>query len=133
MSAAAPLQIPSRLAWRLLFLVLPLLGAGYQIAAKSAAIGLPAGGFSLPWLAALAHSPWAWAMLTFEAASFVTWMSILARIKLSEAFPLSAVSYVLIIAAGWLIFHEPPRRLEAVGGGAILAGVWLIGSNRGAE
>jgi multidrug transporter EmrE-like cation transporter len=130
MSAVTQAQIPSRLAWRLLFLVLPLLGAGYQIAAKSAAIGLPEGGLSLHWLAALARNPWTWAMLAFEAASFVTWMSILARIKLSEAFPLSAVSYVLVVAAGWLIFHEPPRLLEAVGGATILAGVWLIGSRR---
>jgi len=115
---------PCRLQW----LALPLLGAGYQVAAKSASFGLPAGGLTLDWLAGLARNPWTWAMLALEIGSFFTWMSILARIKLAEAFPLSAVSYVLVIAAGWTLFHESPDLLEILGGLAILVGVWLIGA-----
>jgi len=38
-------------------------------------------------------------LLVFEVASFVAWMTVLAEMPLSAAFPLSAVSYVLIIAA----------------------------------
>jgi drug/metabolite transporter (DMT)-like permease len=52
---------------------------------------------------------------------------VLAEMPLSAAFPLSAVSYVLIIAASALVFHEPVGLLQVVGSLAILVGVWLIG------
>lgn len=129
---SAPVQTTSRqrIAWRLLWLVLPLLGAGYQTAAKSVATGQPGAGSALAWLAAMALQPWTWVMLALEIASFFIWLQVLAQIKLSEAFPLSAVSYVLVIAAGWGLFHEPISGVQVAGGLAILAGVWLIGSGR---
>jgi multidrug transporter EmrE-like cation transporter len=133
MSAVDQPSNPRLLAWRLLWLVLPLFGAGYQIAAKSAALDLPAGGLSLAWVMALARNSWTWTMLACEVGSFVTWMTILSRTKLAEAFPLSAVSYVLVIASGWTLFNEPVTALEAVGGGLILAGVWMIASGAKAQ
>jgi multidrug transporter EmrE-like cation transporter len=57
-------------------------------------------------------------------------MIVLAEMPLSAAFPLSAISYVLIIAAGVLVFHEHLNALQILGGGAILAGVWMIGRSQ---
>ncbi len=70
---------------------------------------------------------WAQAMLALEIASFAAWMTALSEMKLSAAFPMSAVSYVLIIVAGWTLFHEPANAAQVVGGGVILFGIWLIG------
>jgi drug/metabolite transporter (DMT)-like permease len=47
--------------------------------------------------------------------------------KLSAAFPMSAVSYVMIIVAGWTVFGEPASLLQVAGGAIILAGIWMIG------
>ena len=66
-------------------------------------------------------------LLVCEVASFVAWMTVLSEMPLSAAFPLSAVSYVLIIAASAVVFHEPVGLLQVLGSLAILTGVWLIG------
>lgn len=113
-------------AMRLIWFVLPALAVGYQYAAKSVALAAPPK-LSAGWLAAVAISPWTWVMLALELASFIAWMRVLAVLKLSEAFPLSAVSYVLVIAMAWLQFGEAPSPGQVVGGAAIMAGIWLIG------
>lgn len=117
--------------WALLG-ALPLLQLAYQIAAKQAANVLARVPFGSGWFLALVHTPWAQGLLALEVAGFAAWMVVLAEIKLSAAFPLSAASYVLIVAAGWLLFREPLTLAQVVGGMAILAGAWLIASDGGA-
>jgi multidrug transporter EmrE-like cation transporter len=106
---------------------LPILSVGYQITAKQAARALAHIPFGWDWLAHLVQLHWAQAMLALEIASFAAWMTALSEMKLSAAFPMSAVSYVLIIVAGWTLFHEPATAAQVVGGVVILAGIWLIG------
>jgi multidrug transporter EmrE-like cation transporter len=110
-----------------LFAILPTLTLGYQIAAKTAAGHLATAHFDLAWLIAAARMPVVQLLIGLEIASFVAWMTVLSEMPLSAAFPLSAVSYVLIIAASAFVFHEPIGPLQVVGSAAILAGVWLIG------
>jgi drug/metabolite transporter (DMT)-like permease len=110
-----------------LFAVLPLLTLGYQIAAKASATDMSGVDFDLAWLLAAIRLPSVQLLLVFEVAAFVAWMIVLAEMPLSAAFPLSAVSYVLIIGASALVFHEPIGPLQVVGSLAILAGVWMIG------
>jgi drug/metabolite transporter (DMT)-like permease len=110
-----------------LFAILPLLTLGYQIAAKASAARLAQMRFDVDWLLAAARLSSVQILLVCEVASFVAWMTVLAEMPLSAAFPLSAVSYVLIIAASALVFHEPVGLLQVVGSLAILVGVWLIG------
>jgi multidrug transporter EmrE-like cation transporter len=107
--------------------LLPVLGLGYQVAAKETAQALSHTLFSFEWFAELLRQPWAAALLAFEIASFAAWMTVLARMRLSAAFPLTALGYVLIIGVSWAVFHEPASVAQVVGGGVILAGVWLIG------
>jgi multidrug transporter EmrE-like cation transporter len=110
-----------------LFAILPLLTLGYQIAAKTAAGALASAHFDLAWLASAARMPVVQLLIGLEIASFIAWMTVLAEMPLSAAFPLSAVSYVLIILASAVVFHEPVGPLQLVGSAAILIGVWLIG------
>jgi drug/metabolite transporter (DMT)-like permease len=126
MTAIAPAP-RRRLAPMVLFAILPLLTLGYQIAAKASAARLAQMRFDVDWLLAAARMSSVQILLVCEVASFVAWMTVLAEMPLSAAFPLSAVSYVLIIAASALVFHEPVGLLQVVGSLAILAGVWLIG------
>ena len=107
--------------------LLPILGVGYQVAAKETALALIHTKLSVEWFADLLHQPWAAALVILEIASFVAWMTVLARMRLSAAFPLTALGYVLIVGVSWTVFHEPATVPQLVGGGVILVGVWLIG------
>lgn len=107
--------------------LLPVLGLGFQVAAKETAQTLKHTPFGLAWLLQLFHQPWAAALLVLEIASFAAWMTVLARMRLSATFPLTALGYVLIVGVSWTVFHEPANALQVVGGAIILAGVWLIG------
>ena len=59
-------------------------------------------------------------------------MVVLAEFQLSEAFTISAVGYVLVIAVSWTVFGEPAGPSQIIGASAILVGVWLIGRGEGA-
>lgn len=116
-----------------LWCALPLLGLGYQIAAKETASALAHVPFGPAWLTQAAGLAWGRALLALEIASFAAWMVVLSEMKLSAAFPLSAVSYVLVILASWTLFDEPASILQIIGGAAILSGVWLIGGEEHAS
>ena len=104
-----------RLAPAVLFAVLPMLTLGYQIAAKASAERLADARFDLAWLAAAAQTPTVWALLLLEIAAFAAWMTVLSEMSLSAAFPLSAVNYVLVIAASAVVFHEPVGFVQLAG------------------
>jgi multidrug transporter EmrE-like cation transporter len=106
--------------------LLPVLGLGYQVAAKETAMALAHTDFGLEWFVDLIRQPWAAVLIALEIASFAAWMTVLARMRLSAAFPLTALGYVLIIGVSWVAFHEPASAPQVVGGGVILTGVWLI-------
>jgi multidrug transporter EmrE-like cation transporter len=131
MSVIATGQGARRARWArlVLWLVLPFLQLGYHMLAKFTAAameGVPSG---LPWLIAFVTKPVGVALIVAEIASFVAWMIILSEIKLSEAFPASALSYILVILTGWFIFQEPVDMGQLVGAGLILFGVWLLGGS----
>ena len=111
----------------LLWAALPLLGPGYQIAAKNTALILTGHRFDLDLLITALHTPWALAILVFDIAGFLAWMVVLSAYKLSEAFPLSALSYPMVILVSWVLFHEPGSPIQVLGGTIIMTGVWLIG------
>lgn len=122
-----------RWARRLLFLALPLLGLAYQLTAKETANAMGATPFGARWILTALTLPWTRAMIALEIVGFGVWMVVLSEVKLSEAFPLSALSYVLVVVASWTLFHEPGSVLQVLGGAAILAGVWLVGRSPEAD
>jgi len=113
------------------FASVPVLGVGYQFCAEQLAQASASRPFGLGWISAVVFQPWMVALVALEAASFVAWMIVLARVSVSEAFPLTAVSYALVTALGWFGFHEPVRPLQIVGATAIAAGIYLL--KRGGE
>lgn len=123
----------SRWARRLLFVALPLLGLAYQLTAKETAMAMSGTPFGSQWILTALTLHWTQAMIGLEIVSFAVWMVVLSEVKLSEAFPLSALSYVLVVLTSWTLFHEHGGVLQVLGGAAILAGVWLVGRGTGTE
>ena len=115
---------------RLSWLAVPVLNTLFQFFVKHGAEQLSdptvAG-----WLWQALASHWILAAIAVEIVCFFIWMNVLAELDLSRAFPLSGVSYVLIIATGWFVFGEPVVALQVIGSGLILTGVWLIAGASG--
>ena len=129
-AAVAPKGLPlPRAARPLLWLLMPLMGAVNQYLAERTAQALMGRAFGLCWLTAAIRSPWVQAWIGCEIVTFSAWMIVLSNLKLSAAFPMTALGYVLVIALAWTAFGEPITLAEAIGGAAILAGVWLLGES----
>ncbi len=67
-----------------------------------------------------------WGLVVIELGSFGLWMLILARLDLSRAFLLTAISYCLIMALGAGLFHEHIGWTGALGSVMILGGIVLV-------
>lgn len=116
---------PIRLTW----LAVPVLNTLFQIFTKLGAAQLGNTG-GVTWLENALTSHWILAAIAVEIICFFIWMTVLAELDLSKAFPLSGISYVLVIATGWFAFGEPIVGFQIIGSGLILAGVWLIAGAR---
>jgi undecaprenyl phosphate-alpha-L-ara4N flippase subunit ArnF len=97
-----------------------------------AAGGVP--GAAAAWLDPALRPALAWtaAGLAAYGASLLTWLAVLARFSLSRAYPVLAVSYVLVYFAAthWDRLHEAASPARTAGTLAILIGVALVSFGR---
>jgi drug/metabolite transporter (DMT)-like permease len=121
---------PKRSVSPLLWVALPFFVSVYQILSKVVADRVPVGGTPLHWLGHIMTQPLVILLVGSEIISFGLWMYALTRMQLSEAFPLSAISYVFVILTSWAIFHETGSVAQIMGTALILVGAWLIGRPR---
>jgi len=56
----------------------------------------------------------------------VFWLAALSRVDLSYAYPFASLSYVVVLAAGWLIFGENINPIRLVGTLVVALGVLII-------
>ncbi|MEF0940268.1 EamA family transporter [Rhizobium sp. BR 362] len=77
-------------------------------------------------LSALAR-PVTWLGIFFWAVELLAWTAVLEHVALSIAFPLMALSYVVIVFAGALIFKENINLRHAAGVFLVTAGVACVG------
>jgi multidrug transporter EmrE-like cation transporter len=117
----------------LVWFAIPVLNTLFQIFIKLAAEQMTGLGFDTAWLIHAATSPWMLAAIAAEAICFVFWLQALAQLDLSKAFPLTGISYVMILATSWLVFREDITTLQVIGSTLILIGVWLIGTASGEQ
>ncbi|MFK0332773.1 EamA family transporter [Rhizobium sp. NPDC090275] len=110
---------------RPIWLAVPLLNTAQQILLKQSAEDAGSMGGD-NWLLQILSSHWFLAAVAAEIACFAIWMKVLSELDLSKAFPLSALSYLFIMAVAWLVFGEAVPLLQLVGNGLILGGVWCI-------
>jgi drug/metabolite transporter (DMT)-like permease len=120
MTAATAGRLRLTLAWAGLLLI----DVAIQVAMKVAADHLDAIPFpSVAWLGAMVGEPLALAALAGYFATFVLWLVILQASPLSAAFPLTALTYVLVPLAAWAGLGEHLSGGQAAGIGLIILGV----------
>ena len=56
------------------------------------------------------------------------WLVILSRVKLSVAYPIISLGYVVSILFSWIIFKESVPRVRVLGAVIICIGVYLVAS-----
>jgi drug/metabolite transporter (DMT)-like permease len=56
----------------------------------------------------------------------VFWLSALSRVDLSYAYPFASLSYVIMLAASWLLFHENITVVRLLGTLIVALGVFVI-------
>jgi len=113
--------------WRqLLELVsFPVAIAAGQILFKRAAgqIGSATG---TGWVLDVMRLPTMWLALALYGAATLLWVRILTTVPLSRAYPFMALAFVLVPAAGYLLFNETVTSRYAIGTALIVVGVIVV-------
>lgn len=115
------------------WLAIPALNTLQQLFLKLGASDAVSPGVGNNWLGSLLASPWFAAAVLAEIVCFVLWMTVLAELDLSLAFPLSAASYVLVMLMAWGLFGEHLEGREIVGSVVLLGGIWCLATANAAD
>lgn len=120
--------------WKLapLLIAQPLCVAAYQYLAKALGEGIRHDGIAAI-AADLATSPLFWILIVVEILGLVLWLAILERLDLSRAFPLTAISYCLVLGISLFVFHEKIDVTTIAGSVLILAGIGLLATDKGPQ
>ena len=113
--------------WRQLLqlVAFPMAIAAGQILFKRAASQLgPATGAG--WVLEVAKLPTMWVAIALYGGATLLWVRILTTVPLSRAYPFLALAFVLVPAAGWLLFDEAITGRYAIGTLLIVAGVLVV-------
>lgn len=97
-----------------------------QILLKNAAAHLPAPSLSFDWFYATAVSPRIWAALACLGLTFGSWMMILRRAPLATTFPMTAATYIVVVAASQILYGETIAPVQYLGIALIVVGVALM-------
>ena len=117
---------PGRLRMAALWGALIACDTGAQLAFKSAALQSIAPEPTLRWVGMLAQSWQLGVALGCLALMFVLWMMILRRQKLSSAFPVTALTFVMVAAGSHWVYGETVAATAIAGIVLILAGVAML-------
>ena len=71
-------------------------------------------------------NPWFYAAVSFFAIATFSWVKILTQMKISVAYPILSISYILTAIGAYYIFQERLSLLNMVGIFLIMVGVSLI-------
>lgn len=88
----------------------------------------PIGGFRelIPKLAKVIFNPYVLGGISIYGFTTFVWLVILSRVKLSIAYPMLSLGYVLAIPFSWLIFKESIPKVRIIGAIIICIGVYLV-------
>jgi drug/metabolite transporter (DMT)-like permease len=73
--------------------------------------------------------PWLWVAIGCYVGAFLAWMTILRESTLSSAFTTSALVFVAVMCASWLVFGEHIGVLQLLGSAIIVGGILLLGAD----
>lgn len=102
------------------------LGAAGQIMLKAGLKQLPTDAAVSAIIASIFTNTRVFAGFVCYGLSSLVYLVAIKHLPLSLAYPMVALSYVLVVAASWKLFHEeiPPLRIAAIA--VILAGVVML-------
>ncbi|MBS0193754.1 MAG: EamA family transporter [Proteobacteria bacterium] len=83
--------------------------------------------FSGAAFARAASAPWLWVAVGGYCAGFLAWMLILRHMRLSRAYPASAIVFVAVMVASLLVLGESIATVQWIGATIIVAGILLLG------
>jgi len=78
-------------------------------------------------------TPWLWLAIGCYIGAFLAWMTILRKSTLSAAFTTSALVFVAVMLASWLVFGEHIGWQQLLGAAIIVAGILMIGADAGPD
>lgn len=99
---------------------------GLQILWKFAALSIPPGPLALTGLPALLVHPLFLAVGLTLVLQLVNWTAVLAHADLSYAQPITALSYISVLAMSAWVLHETISLEKVAGVVLVFVGVWLI-------
>lgn len=71
-------------------------------------------------------NPYVLVGLAIYVSGTLFWLTALSRVELSYAYPFASLSYVVMLAASWLLFSENITPLRIIGTLIVCLGVFLI-------
>ena len=80
---------------------------------------------------AVLQMPSTWLGLLSVSIGMTIWLTVLAQMDLSVAFPLDSIQYIMILAASHFIFKEHITRKRILGTGLILVGIMIVILSKG--
>lgn len=122
--------IEGRFASLALWVLLIAFESGAQISLKVGGDGLSAIPFGVEWLLAAISSVAVMVAVGCYIGSFLTWMLILRSSKLSLAFPLSSLVFVVVLMVSWLGLGENISPLHWLGVAVIIGGIVLLADGK---
>lgn len=115
----------------IIYILISVLGGAVgQIMLKKGMSTLGEITISIPQLPAIiwrmGTNPYVFFGLIIYGTGTLFWLSAISRVDLSYAYPFASLSYVIMLVAAWLLFHENISVLRLVGTLVICGGVYLI-------
>jgi multidrug transporter EmrE-like cation transporter len=71
-------------------------------------------------------NPWVIAALAGAFLASILWMLALTKLELSEAYPYTALSFVLILLTSHFVFGEPLTMGKVMGTGIVVCGIFVL-------
>ena len=81
---------------------------------------------NLNFIAKYLLNPWFYGAVSFFGIATITWVQVLTRLKLSVAYPILSISYVIIALGAYYFFGEKLSLVNILGIFLIMCGVSLV-------
>lgn len=81
----------------------------------------------------LTSNPWLWAGIILYLANFFLWITLLSRVDLSVAFPMSSLTYIIVPLLAIVFLQEKVQPVRWTGIFFIIIGVSLAGRSAGSD
>jgi drug/metabolite transporter (DMT)-like permease len=87
----------------------------------------------VPTLVKIFTNPYIWIGFIGFGGGSIFWLSVISRVPLSLAYPMLALSYVIVVVESWIFLGEGLHPLRIVGSIIVGIGVAIIGLSEAAK